>query len=247
VGIILWIKLITGVLLSATAFAQALPPGTAVPIQLSNGLNANKDKVGQKISGRVMQEVPLGHGDKISERSRITGHIVRVSKQPPSGSTIVVKFDSIDDGGRTIPLTVSALAVASSGSVDQAQAPINATSDIDPTTQWVTRQVGGDIVNRGRRKAGSASGVRGTWLQGSSVLIKLTPNPGKGCPDGPGYDHEQAVWIFSSAACGTYNLSDLKIANSGATQPFGEIVLTSPKNIDIRDGSGWLLMTVSPE
>src|SRR5215472_6702525 len=100
--------------------------------------------------------------------------------------------------------------------VAQAQIPINSSSDRDPVSQWVTRQVGGDVVNRGRGKAASKSGAVGTWVEGSSVLMKLTPNRDAGCPgDGPGYDREQAVWIFSSAACGVYGVTNLEIASSG--------------------------------
>jgi hypothetical protein len=52
------------------------------------------------------------------------------------------------------------------------------------------------------------------------------------------------VWVFSTAACGTYGLSNVKIASSGRTTPLGEVVLQSTKNISIRGGSGWLLIAV---
>jgi len=58
----------------------------------------------------------------------------------------------------------------------------------------------------------------------------------------PGYDREQSVWIFSSAACGTYGLPNVRIASSGLVAPVGEISLTSSRNVDIRGGSGWLLI-----
>jgi hypothetical protein len=75
------------------------------------------------------------------------------------------------------------------------------------------------------------------------VLIKLTPNPDSGCPDGPGYKGAQAVWIFSSAACGTYGLNDVVVVSSGAAAPVGEIILGSSENVIVRGGSAWLLMT----
>ncbi len=243
----LWIRLVTALLLSPIALAQELPPGTVVPIELSSGLNAKKDEAGKRIEGRVMQEVPVPAGDKINERSRISGHVVRVTKPGTSGSSIVLRFDAIEDGGRTIPLTAALLAVASMDSVADAQTPLNSTSDRDPVSQWVTRQVGGDVINRGRGTAGSTRGVVGKWVRGSSVMIKLTPNPDLGCPSGTGYDREQAVWIFSSAACGTYGLRDVKIANSGGTSPLGEVALRSDKNISIRGGSGWLLIVVASD
>jgi hypothetical protein len=78
--------------------------------------------------------------------------------------------------------------------------------------------------------------------------MKLTPNPEAGCPGGAGYDREQAIWIFSSAACGVYELtglSKIKIVRSGAISPLGEVELNSDKDVSLRAGSGWLLMSLS--
>jgi hypothetical protein len=240
----LWMRFATALLLYALGSDQALPAGTVIPVMISTGLNAAKDEPGKKIEGSVMQLVPLPSGGKIDARARITGHVVSVGKAQPSGATMVLKFDTIEDHGRTIPLTVALLAVASSQSVAEAQAPIEANSDLEPVSQWVTRQVGGDVVNRGRGKVASHDGVVGTWVEDSSVLVRLTPNPKAGCPSGPGYDREQATWIFSSAACGTYGLNDATVASSGRTSPLGEITLKGDRNIAIRGGSGWLLITL---
>lgn len=246
--LMLWIRLATSLLLYAMAVPfEELPAGTVVPVMISTGLNAEKDQAGKQVEGRVMQDVPLPEGEKIKRRARIIGHVVSVTPSP-SGSSMVVKFDTIEDGEHTIHMTAALLALASFTSVADAQAPINSSSDRDPVSLWVTRQVGGDFVNRGRGKASSRGGVEGTWLEGSSVLMKLTPNPAAGCPGGgPGYDRQQAVWVFSSAACGTYGFSDLKIANSRAAPPLGEIGLKSGKNIVVRGGSGWLLIEAASE
>jgi len=239
-----WIILGIALLVGWVIPAREIPVGTVIPIMLNSSLDAAKDDPGKKIEGRVMQKVPLPGGEAISQRSRIIGHVVKVTKSGPSGSSLVVKFDSLQEEGHTTPLTTGLLAVASASSVADAQAPISANSDKDPASQWATRQVGGDVVRRGWGKVASRTGAVGTWLQGSSVLIKLTPNPAAGCPSGPGYDREQAVWIFSSAACGTYGLSDVKVAGSGGMPPLGEIVLTSNRNVAVRGGSGWLLIVV---
>lgn len=243
-------RLATLLFLSSVALAETLPAGTVVPVMINSSLNTAKGEADKKIEGRVMQDVPLLSGGKINAGSRINGHVVSVAKPESSqsgssGASIVLKFDTIEDHDRTIRLTVALLAVASMAAVAEAQAPIEINSDVDPVSQWVTRQVGGDVVNRGRGQVASHTGVVGTWLQGYSVLVKLAPNPDAGCPDGPGYDRPQAVWIFSSAACGAYGWGDLKIARSGRADPFGEIELKSARNIGIRGGSGWLLIAVA--
>jgi hypothetical protein len=224
--------------------AKEIPVGTVIPVMLSSSLNAEKDKPEKEVQGRVMQEVRLPSGERIREGSRIIGHVANVTRGS-SGTSIVVRFEAIQEQGRKTPLKAGLLALASMASVHDAQIPISANSDLDPMSQWVTRQVGGDVVRRGWGKVRSSDGVFGTWVGGNSVLITLTPNPNAGCSGGPGYDREQAVWIFSSAACGAYGLSDLTIARSGGISPPGDIVLTSTRNVAIRGGSGWLLIVLA--
>jgi hypothetical protein len=248
------IRLALILLISTISLSQELPAGTVVPIMLSSSLDAAKDNPGKKIEGRVMQEVLLLSGHRIDDRSRIIGHVVRVMRQGfsrpasskrSSGFTIILRFDTIQDHGRFIPLTAALLALASTRSVADAQIPINSTANRDPTSPWVTRQVGGDVVSRGRGQVASSGGVWGTWLEGSSVQMRLTPNPDAGCPNGPGYDRQQSMWVFSSAACGPYGFNKVKITSSGRAQPFGDIELTSSHNVKIRGGSGWLLITIT--
>ena len=222
--------------------ATEAPAGTVIPVMLSSGLNSSKDAVGKKIEGKVMQDVPLPSGAKIKRETRVSGHILSVTKPGPSGSKLVLKFDSIEHEGQDVPLSAGLLAVASMAMVSDAQNPISGNPDRDPVTQWVTRQVGGDVVYRGRGIVLSKQGVTGKWMEGTSVVIKLMPNPKAGCSDGAGYDHEQAVWIFSSAACGAYGLPGVKISDAGTGTTASQITLESDRKIDIRGGSGWLLL-----
>jgi hypothetical protein len=238
-----WLLFIAIALSAGMAVAEDLPVGTVVPIMLSTGLNADKDKSEKKIEGKVMQDVPLPKSGKIRKGSRITGHVVSVNKGP-SGFRLVVKFDTIRNEGRTVRVKAALLALASMGSVADAQAPVSLNSDITPKDQWSTRQVGGDTVSRSVGKVASHDGIIGTWLYGTSVLARLTPNEDAGCPTGPGYDQDQAVWVFSSGACGIYGLKNITIVASGRLPPFGEIAFASKDKIEIRDGSGWLLIAV---
>ena len=135
-------------LLFPVAPSDQIPVGTVIPVMLSSSLNAAKDKADKRIEGRVMQDVPLPSGSNIRAGARILGHTVDVSKGP-SGSSIVVKFNTIENEGRTTRVTTGLLAVASMAFVNEAQQPVSGNSDVTPDTQWVTRQVGGDLVRRG--------------------------------------------------------------------------------------------------
>lgn len=239
----IWIPFITAALFTGIALAEDLPDGTVVPVMLSSGLNTTRDKSEKKIEGKVMQDVALPKAGNIRKGARVTGRVVNVTKGS-SGFRIVLKFDAIRSEKRAVHLTAALLAVASMGSVSDAQSPVSLNTDITPKDQWVTKQVGGDTVSRGLGKVASRDGLVGTWVEGSSVLAKLTPNSDAGCPGGPGYDHEQSVWVFSSGACGTYGLKNVKIVASGRLPPYGEITLASKDNIEIRGGSGWLLIAI---
>jgi hypothetical protein len=223
--------------------AQDIPAGTAIPIMLSSSLDAKKNKPGETIEAKTMQEVSIPSGESIKRGSRVTGHVVAV-KTGAGGSRITLQFDQLEAEGKTIALSVSLRAVASTYSVSQTQNPLNADSTYVGSNSWTTRQVGGDIVNRSRGLVGSSSGIVGKWT-GSGVWGKLTPAPERGCPATDGNDQEQALWVFSTSACGVYGSRGLKLAHAGRTGPPGQIVLESQQDLRLRGGSGWLLLVNS--
>ena len=222
---------------------NSLPAGTAIPVMLNAEINARKNKVGQKIAGRVMQDISVASGSPIKSGAQVRGHIVSVTSPATGGYRVVLTFDEVDDRGRTIRLSASLRALSSSESVYQAGIPIDATSDSEPTDQWVTRQVGGDVVNRGRGAVASTTGVVGRWANG--VWAKLTAPLQGDCPIDEGENLEQSLWIFSTSACGVYGLPGVQLAQAGRTDPVGQIALESSRQLSIRGGSGWLLIVIA--
>jgi hypothetical protein len=61
------------------------------------------------------------------------------------------------------------------------------------------------------------------------------------CPATDG-GQNQALWVFSTTACGVYGFEGLTISHDGSTSPAGQITLDSTRDILIRGGSGWLLV-----
>jgi hypothetical protein len=238
----LWLKLAAAFLCSVTMLAaQDLPAGTALPVMLNSTLDAKKDKPGEKIDGKTMQEVPLPSGAKIKSGSHVLGHVVSVVKPAGGGSRIVVTFDQLENEGTLIPLSVSLRALASTESVFNAKLPMGNQSDYESSNSWTTKQVGGDVVNRGRGVVASATGVVGKY-SGSGVWGKLTRSLDGACPARDGEDREQALWVFSASACGVYGFSDVKLTRNGSSTPVGQIELQSDKDVLVRGGSGWLLL-----
>ncbi|MGC2111038.1 MAG: hypothetical protein WA655_16075 [Candidatus Korobacteraceae bacterium] len=227
---------------AATLAAQSLPPGTALPVMLSTGLNAKNTKVGQKIEGRLMQEVTLQSGPIIKSGSHVTGHVVEVSRPRGSGSRIVVAFDQLQDEGKFISLNVSLRALAESENVFQAGVPAGSAGASESSDEWVTKQVGGEFVFRGRGTLESSQGKVGRW-SGTGVWGQLAP--AGDCPATDANGQEQALWIFSTTACGLYGFEHMKLTHAGNTDPLGQITLESTEDVEVRGGSGWLLIANS--
>jgi hypothetical protein len=239
----LWPKLAFAIFgLAASLSAQTLPAGTALPIALNTTLDSKSGKPGDKLEGKLMQELLLPSGVKVKSGSHLTGHVVAVSKTAASGSRMVVQFDSLEDGHTTVPLSVWLRALAAAENVFQAKTPVDASSTYESSFEWVTKQVGGDVVFRGRGYVASNQGKVGKW-SGTGVWAKLSP--GGDCLEN-GNGQVQALWVFSTTACGMYGFEDLKILQTGSTAPLGQIALESTKDILIRSGSGWLLVVNSP-
>jgi len=238
----LCLKLGAGLLsMLAMLVTQGIPVGTALPVALNATLDAKKDKPGEKIEARLMQDVRLPAGEKIKAGARVKGHIVAVSKTPGGGSRMVLMFDQLTAEGRTIPLVLSVRAIASSNSAFQAQVPINAVTDAESSNQWVMQQVGGEVVNRRLGLVGSDYGVVGRYDDGAP-WGKLTAAVDGDCSATDGNGIEQALWVFSTSACGLYGLEEMKLVQDGRSDPLGQIVLESTKNLRIGSGSGWFLL-----
>jgi hypothetical protein len=231
----LWPKIAFALICSATLLpAQTLPAGTALPVELNSTLSAKDEKPGRKIEGKLMQEVQLPSGAVIKRGSRVAGHIV--SAQP---TRLTLQFDQIQDEHKNIPLTVSVRAIAASENVFQAGTPIDAASTDESSDEWATKQVGGDVVLRGRGLVTSNEGRVGRW-SGTGVWGKLTA--AGDCSDSS--TGEQALWVFSTTACGVYGIEGLTMVNATSASA-GQVTLQSEKDILVRGGSGWLLVTAS--
>jgi hypothetical protein len=204
-----------------------LPVGTILPVSLHKNLSADEAQAGQEIEGEIMQDVPLEGRDKIRARSQVSGTIVSVAPAGGgAGTQVSLRFDKIDNHGEIVSMVTSLRAIASYQAVSAAQAPLNSSNSGTPAGWADTVLIGGDVrygdggevVNPQKQKVGKgASG---------GVLVHVSAQPGSGC-DGPinGDDSLQALWVFSSGACGVYGLPGIEISHNGKTAPLGVITL----------------------
>jgi len=232
------------ILLAASLFAQnAVPAGTILPVALSSSLNSRKLKPGQIMRARVMQDVPLSSGPAIHAGAKVIGHVVDVKPaNDTGGAQISFRFDVLLISGRRIPITTNLRALASMMAVEQAQLPENGPDRGTSANAWTTDQIGGEVVYRGGGPV--AHGLQPVGEPTTNgVLVHVSAKPGSECRGEIEGSHRlQALWVFSSDACGAYDLPNLAIVHAGRDDPVGEIILASNKgDVKVRPGSGMLL------
>jgi hypothetical protein len=227
------------------AYAQAsVPAGTVLPIRQDNSLSSRKSRPGEVITGRMMQDVPLESGLLIRSGARITGHVLDVSSAANGGNAkISFLFDAIRLHHSAIPVTTNLRAIASPLEIDDAQLPLYGGDRGTPSTAYTTTQIGGEVVYRGGGPVARGETVVGEPVFGG-VLVTLRPAEGKPCRGAiDDTNRPQALWLFSSDACGVYGYAQVEITHAGRTKPVGQIVLcsTDGRDLIVRAGSGMLL------
>jgi len=237
---ILWLSLI---MFAVDLFAQnTIPSGTILPVALNSSLNSRKVKPGQVITARVMQDVPLP-GSTIHAGTKVFGRVIDVKPaNGASGAQISFRFDTLMVSKRRIPITTNLRAVASMMAVEAAQLPESGPDRGTSQNAWTTDQIGGEVVYRGGGPVADGLRTVGEPTYGG-VLVHVSAKPGTPCRgEIEGNDRLQALWVFSSDACGVYDFADLKIVHAGRSNPVGEITLASDKgDVNVRAGSGMLL------
>jgi hypothetical protein len=149
-------------LLSAIAFAQQIPVGTVLPIMSNGTLDSRKSKPGEKLTGRLMQDVVLPSGVLVRSGAKIEGQVLE-SSQPagPTGARLILRFERLVSGGRQFSISVSLLALASMQDVFEAQLPVSNFDEYGTSSSdWTTVQVGGRGRLSRRRNRALRNGCR---------------------------------------------------------------------------------------
>ncbi len=233
--------LVSGLLLFAMgATAQtAIPAGTIIPARLNSTLNSQKISAGRSISARVMQDVALPGGKVLRAGTTVFGEILSVTPAKDSNpAEIIFQFDKVKLGGQMVPINTTLRALASMMEVADAQVPPTGPDRGTPWA-WSTRDLIGGEVAYGE----GGPVARGTKVVGHALADGvLVPAQGTGNCEG-NTEQPQALWVFSSDACGVYGISGVRIARA---QRSGPITLTGTAKFQVRSGSGMLLRVNGP-
>ena len=223
-----------------------IPVGTVLPVRLNHGFSSKSVREGQEITGRIMQDVPLPNHDKIPEGARVLGAIVATRKAGRTGNgRISFRFDNLEIHHRRIPVATSLRAIAGFMEVQLAQTPETSPGFGTPFPWATTRQVGADeVYGVGGPVTDQLSNDVGTGVFGG-VLVHVRAQPGSQCR-GPmnAEDRLQALWVFSSDACGVYGMMGVTIVHAGRDEPLGEIVLEAERGDVLVQGASGILLRV---
>jgi hypothetical protein len=236
----------------AAESVTSIPVGTILPVRLNSAVSSYKSKPGQKITGRVMQNIPLPHGRSIKEGSKVVGHILDVSiANSSAGARITLRFDQLLSSHQTIPITTDLRVIAGFMELDEAQIPTLGAGESEVYRWLTTVQIGGDVVygDGGPVIAGDDSHqVVGKRIDGGVVGF-VRAKTGTNCRGAlDGNNSPQALWLFSSDACGVYGLAHISIEHAGKSNPIGCITLASDHGkLKIPSGTGMLLRTVASD
>ncbi len=226
--------------------SKEIPTGTVLPVVLRTSVSFEKCKPGQVLQGKIAQDVPLPGRSKIRKGSTIEGIVVEVKPNAiGAGTEVTIQFDKVNMGGHWVPVVTNLRAIAGFMTVEAAQIPEEAPNEGSPYDWLPTTQIGGDSVYGLRgpvMSADNSSKVIGRSV-GDGVLAQVSAKEGAKCRGAMGSnDQPQALWVFSSDACGIYGIEHLKIAHAGRTDPRGVIVLASDtQKLSLRNGDGLLL------
>lgn len=225
--------------------AITVPPGTILPVQLNSSLSSAKSRAGDTVRAHLMQDVPLADGRKIPRGSKLFGKVTAVAAGANGGSEISFRFDELRIRQQTFPLTTNLRAIAGFVEVEDAHLPIMSSGEGEVYRWLPTVQIGGDAVygvgGPVTRRNNPDEVVGKETVDG--LLGQVIPREKIGCR-GPLYGNNvpQALWVFSSDACGVYGLSGMVIAHAGRTAPLGLIILRSTnRQLKLASGTGMLL------
>jgi hypothetical protein len=226
------------------ASSAQIPNGTVLPIRLNRGFSAKSAHTGETITGRLMQAVPLPNGGTIPEGATVSGKILFVAPASNgAGETVSFAFNQLAFDHQKLTIAVDLRALASAMTVELAQVPDQTYGFGTPPSWADSTQIGGDSVyGAGGEVTDSENHPVGKALY-NGVLVHVRAQPGGACR-GPldGDDRLQALWLFSSDACGVYGMQGVSIAHAGRTDPLGIVVLAAPTGkLKLRAGSGMLL------
>jgi hypothetical protein len=237
---------------SSPAFAQSIPPATAIPVVLTRTVAAAHANTGDPVAARTLQAILLPGGHVLPSGTTLAGHIVaatpfRFNAAPyavQSPSTLSIRFDALDEHGASLPVTLSLRAIAGPVASHEAEIP-NLLDEID----WsATRHlIGGDTTSPLDKTVLASDGTLVGYNRGDGVYARLLASVSASDPNltCDATATEQSVALFSPGACGVYGLNSVLLTGNGAANAGTFTLESRQRSVQLDAGTTALLQVVA--
>ncbi len=203
-----------------------IAPGTALPVELSKSLDAHKNKPGDPVNAKIVQDL-LSNGRVVIPRdTKVIGHVTEATPKEKGepGSTLGIAFDKIVMKSGEIPLNASIQALAKPE--QQASAVAN-----EPSNDNYGGPMGGGIsgpgttAGRGGVEAGQVGAPQPAAPDGAG-------NPVSGSP-------ASSAGAISAGTQGVVGLKGLSLSKGNQ----GSVVTSDSGNVHLDSGTQMILRT----
>lgn len=213
----------------APATAGVLEAPATLPIVFVHTISAARSHPGDAVSARTTQDVHLADGEILRRGAKITGHVVQSKPfafdetlyARQKASVLSIRFDSIEVGGKTVPLDVTVRAIADPLTSLAAVTPEE--PDVDP---WgAVTQIGGDRRYLWPSPIFASDGNIVAYTRNNGVYAHLIAS---GACDASSV--EVSIGIYSPSACGVYGFADTATETMGTQADPSTLTLVSTRH-----------------
>jgi hypothetical protein len=229
--------------LSPAPSLTPLPPGLTLPVQIGHALHAGSTKPGTPIVAYTTQRVLVTKLLYLKRGAQLLGTIVASTSADTTTSkpaTLTIRFTALRYHHQTVPILTRAIAIANFTDVDDTEVLATGSTDRGNSSaaSWTTRQIGGDEVYR----SGWIGEVDDDTMHrvGFADYFGVYADPPPNATGSAAIPHSMGV--FSTTARGLYGFDEGAALHSSA----GNITVTSPRKLVIRNGDNLLLQVLPP-
>jgi hypothetical protein len=189
-----------------------------LPVSLKQRLDARHVRVGQQVTARLMQRVPLADSSYLPSKAKVTGTVVAYDT-----SSLTLRFDRLSLKDQQVPIHVKLVAAGHWLDVEETERPLGATDrSLSNPANWTTKQIGGDEVYH-------SGGGSGPVYDQYSERVGHVDAFGVYAPARTPGAAALAMGPFSTTSRGLYDLPGMEIASPGGSESPIVLQLTSPK------------------
>jgi hypothetical protein len=242
---------------SAGNNSASLASGTAMNAELSQPVDAKKNKPGDAVTAKTTSATKSNGNVVIPKGTKLVGHIseAKARAKGESESAVGIVFDkAVLKNGQEIPLNVALQAVAASqtaASSSVAQDDLYAGGGAVSGAGAGGRGSGGGVLGGARSTAGATAGsvantagnvggVAGGAVNSTANVAGTAPGATRGAVGGL-----NAAGELTSNSQGVFGLEGLNLNSATSSSTQGSLITSSSKNVHLDSGTKLLLVAQS--